>query len=151
MPGSGGLPTEPGTNPSSDPGDNANNVNLDVFGLNGRWMDGAREICLQHFGASVHAWYLELFMCDHQDGTGGFSNTETDFRGNLVNGVITGTTSACRYGHPSGNGIIETTMTLTVSEDGKTLSGTWFNPDENQDIPFTVTRISVGNCSRPSF
>jgi hypothetical protein len=50
---------------------------------------------------------------------------------------------------PSENGIVHTTMTLTVSVDAKTLSGTWYNFDEQEDIPFEVTRKTVGNCQAP--
>jgi glyoxylase-like metal-dependent hydrolase (beta-lactamase superfamily II) len=59
--------------------------------------------------------------------------------------------AACSFGHeePSENGIVHTTMTLTVSVDAKTLSGTWYNFDEQEDIPFEVTRKTVGNCQAP--
>lgn len=151
--GSGGLPTEPGadTPEPEDPDHDPDSVDVDIYGLNGRWIDSGRDVCIQHTGSGVFAWYLELYECDHADGTDNVSVTYEDFEGDLVGDTITGMVATCRYGHdePSENGIIHTTFTLTLSADGKTLSGTWYNSDEDQDIPFEVTRETVGNCQAP--
>jgi hypothetical protein len=151
--GTGGLPTEPGTDTPEpdDPDHDPDAVDVDIYGLNGRWIDSGRDVCIQHTGSGVVAWYVELRECDHADGTGNVSVTYEDFEGDLVGNTITGMLAACRFGHdePSENGIVHTSFTLTVSADGKTLSGTWFNSDEGQDIPFEVTRETVGNCQAP--
>lgn len=150
--GTGNLPTEPGT-PTTQPAPSHDQdaVALDIYGLNGRWIDSGRAVCIQHTGSAVFATYIEPFVCDHADGTGATSQTQKDFEGQLVGDTITGMTAACRHGfsEPGDNGIIDTTMILVVSPDGKTLSGTWFNSDLNEDIPFSVTRETVGNCHVP--
>lgn len=37
-------------------------------------------------------------------------------------------------------------MTLTVSDDGKNLSGTWYNFIDDINQSFSLTRQTVGNC-----
>jgi len=148
IPGTGGLPREPGTTtqPTSNPDPNA--VDLLIYGLGGRWVDNGREVCIQHTGSGVYAWYIQDYECDHNDGTGNTSSTNVDFQAQLAGNVLTGTTSVCSHGHddPADNGIKSATMTATVSEDGKTISGTWHNTDTDSDDPLTLTRETVGDC-----
>jgi hypothetical protein len=149
-PGTGGLPTEPGTDTPGSAGDNVdpNNVNVDVYGLNGLWRDdnNGRDTCVIHTPSEVAGNYTTLYQCDHGDGTGQVSDTLINFRGQLANGVITGTTTTCKFGFDSGNGFVDAPMTLTVSADGKTLSGSWYSEVEDEDIPFSLTRMTVGAC-----
>jgi hypothetical protein len=37
-------------------------------------------------------------------------------------------------------------MTLKVSADGKSLSGSWYSEVDDEDIPFSLTRQAVGAC-----
>ncbi len=148
--GSGGLPTEPNT-PTTQPDVNhdPDAVDLDIYGLNGRWTDGGHEICIQHTGSGVFAAYTEIRECDHGDG-----NTSVyfaDFEGELAGDAITGTVVTCKFGFDDAadNGLFDAPMMLTVSADGKTLSGTWYNSVDDVDEPFDVFRESVGNCSVP--
>jgi hypothetical protein len=149
-PGTGGLPTEPGTDTPDSADDNVDpdEVNVDVYGLGGRWIDNGNglDTCVFHTGSEVGGNYLEEHLCDHGDGTGNTSVTLINFRGTLAGNVITGTTSVCRFGFDSGNGFVDAPMTLTVSADGKSLDGTWFHSDDNVDVPFSLSRQTVGNC-----
>ncbi len=151
VPGSGGLPTEPNT-PTTQPAPDhdPDAVDLGIYGLNGRWMDGAYEACIEHNGSAVSAIYTELRECDHADGTGTVSLYDADFEGELVGDTITGTTVTCKFGFDAGeNGLISSPLTLTVSEDGKTLSGTWYSEVDDADIEIMLTRESVGDCQPP--
>lgn len=149
-PGTGGLPTEPDTETpdSAANGVAPDEVNVDVYGLNGRWIDNSngQDTCVLHTGSEVGGNYLEEHICDHGDGTGHTSVTLVNFRGTLAGNVITGTTTACRFGFDSGNGFLDAPMMLTVSEDGKTLDGTWYDSDADEDVPLRFTRQTVGNC-----
>jgi len=148
LPGTGGVPTEPDTPPAADPNGDPDAVDLMTYGLNGRWLDNGRIACLTHTGSGVVATYVLPHTCDHADGTGAISETIDDFTGQLSGDTITGMTSVCRHGFDDteGNGFVQTTMTLTVSADGKTLSGTWHNSDTDEEVPFLLTRETVGNC-----
>jgi hypothetical protein len=150
-PGTGELPTEPGTEDPPSAGDNVDpgSVNTSVFGLDGVWVDNGREACISQSGTSVTASYLDAYVC-HEDNPNDPNDTTdttyTDFEGTLQGTTITGLTSTCRFGHDSGNGIVSATMTLNVSADGKTLSGTWHNNDTGEEVDFSLTRETVGKC-----
>jgi hypothetical protein len=150
-PGTGGLPTEPNTEtPASAARPDANEVNIDVYGLNGMWVDdnNGRDTCVIHTGSEVAGNYTVLRECDHQDGTGQVSTTMINFRAAPPDGgVIVGTTTTCKFGFSSGNGYVDAPMSLTISSDGKGLNGSWYSEVESKDIPFSLTRQTVGNCS----
>ena len=40
-------------------------------------------------------------------------------------------------------------MTATVSDDGKSISGTWHNNDTGNEDPITLTRKTVGDRHVP--
>ncbi len=147
VPGTGGLPTQPGTEVPPDAGDNLDpdSVNLAIFGLNGLWEDNGRETCVVHTGSGVMATYTSNYECDPQDG-GPVQTTLYDFEGDLTGNQLVGKTVVCRFGFQSDNGIIQADMVLVLSPDGKTLSGTWHNNDLGTDVPFSVVRKTVGNC-----
>ena len=149
-PGTGGLPTEPNTETPDSAADGVepDEVNINVYGLNGRWIDNnnSRDTCVFHTGSEVGGNYLEEYVCDHGDGTGNISVTLINFRGTLAGNVITGTTTTCKFGFDSGNGFVDAPMMLTVSEDGKTLSGSWYSEVDDEDVPFSLSRQTVGNC-----
>ncbi|HUN81317.1 MAG TPA: hypothetical protein VMV81_07375 [Phycisphaerae bacterium] len=153
-PGSGGLPSEPGTapptgQPTTAPG--SDDVDLNIFGLGGKWTDNGRAVCINHTGSGVFATYYQPDVCEHRDGTGDSDSTYTDFEATLSGKTLTGTTSVCGFGHDdhSLNGIRSADMTLTVSDDGRTLSGTWHNTEDNSDVPISLTRQTVGDCHAP--
>lgn len=150
-PGTGGLPTQPGTEipPTAGDGVDPSTVNTNVFGLTGLWLDSGREACVSQNGTAITASYLNGFVChlDNPDDPNDTTDTTyVDFEGTLQGLTITGLTSTCRHGHDSGNGIFSATMTLNVSADGKTLSGTWHNSDTNEEVPLSLTRKTVGKC-----
>lgn len=150
LPGSGNLPSEPGTpTPTTQPDPNlpSDSVDLNIYGLGGQWMDNGRRVCINHTGGGVFANYYDAYSCDPQDGTPPVE-TFTDFEAQLNGNMLTGTTSVCAFGHsdPADNGIKETAVTLTVSDDGKTLSGSWFDPDKGMNVPIVLTRTTVGDC-----
>lgn len=150
--GSGGLPTEPDA-PTAQPDDthNPDDVAMDIYGLNGRWRDRGYEVCIQHTGSGVYAAYTELRECDHADGTGNVSYYFANFEGDLSGDTITGTVVSCTFGfdEPGVNGLVDSPMTLTVSADGKTLTGSWYNAVDDVDEPIEMTRETVGNCHAP--
>lgn len=153
-PGSGGLPSEPGTPPPTTqpaPTQDPNSVDLNIYGLGGKWKDNGRDVCINHTGSGVYATYYLLYECDHRDSTLQTDSTYTDFEAKLMGKTLTGMTSVCSYGHddPADNGIRQADITLTVSDDGKTLSGSWHNAESNSDVPVTLTRQSVGDCHAP--
>lgn len=149
-PGTGGLRTEPDTETSMADDTDQDAVDLQVFGLNGRWKatDNGRISCILHTGSGVTSTLIEDRRCDHMnmDGSDVFSTTSADFQGTVVGNMITGTQLACRFGNsdPSLNGLFDFPMMLTISADGKTLSGTWnFDGDLRE---FSLERQTVGNC-----
>ena len=153
-PGAGGLPAEPGTpTPTMQPapGLDPNSVDLNIFGLGGRWLDNGREVCVNHGGSGVYATYYAAYSCDHDDDTNQVTTTYTDFDAQLSSKTLTGTTSVCSHGHDdvSANGIKDIPMTMTVSDDGKSMNGTWHNNDTNSDVPIILTRKTVGDCHAP--
>ncbi len=148
-PGTGGLPTEPDTDTSMSENGDPDAINLQIFGLNGRWLanDNGRLSCIVHGGDNMTSTLLEERACDHQDpNVETVSYTYSDLEGTVSGNTITGTTVVCQYGHSdsSMNGIFENPMMLTISEDGKTLSGTYMILGEVRD--FSLTRQTVGNC-----
>ncbi|RIK65793.1 MAG: hypothetical protein DCC65_11700 [Planctomycetota bacterium] len=151
-PGTGGLPTEPGTTPPESTNVSDEQVDLAVFGLNGKWLDNGRLVCILHSGSSVEATYVEPYICDHQDGAGTTSQTSFNFSAQMTGNQLAGTTTTCVYGFDEGsgvmNGITESDMTLVVSDDGKTLSGTWYHSIDDIYVDFSLTRETVGNCRR---
>lgn len=149
-PGTGGLPTQPQTQTPDSAGEGVDpdSVNVDVYGLNGIWMDNGngRDTCVIHTPSEVAGNYLALYECDHREGTRDVSTTLINFRGQLASGVITGTNTTCKFGFDSGNGFVDAPMTLTVGADGKSLSGSWHSDFLNEDVPFSLTRKTVGAC-----
>lgn len=149
-PGTGGLPTQPDTDTPGSAGDGIDpqSVNVDIYGLNGLWVDNnnGRDTCVIHTPSGVDGNYVALYECDHRDGTGDVSVTLVNFRGTLEGDVITGTTTTCRFGFDSDNGFVDAPMMLAVSADGKTLSGSWHSNLPDEDVPFSLTRMTVGNC-----
>jgi len=112
--------------------------------LNGKWDDNGRAVCITQTGTSVSARYLEPYVCDHRDGTGQTSETDFDFDATLADRTLTGQTTVCKFGagNPAGVGLGQADMTLTVSADGNTLSGTYFNATDQTDVPFSLTRVA---------
>jgi hypothetical protein len=149
-PGTGGLRTEPDTDTSMADDTDPDAVDLLVFGLNGRWLalDNGRLSCIQHFGTNMKSTLLEDRECDHlnPDGPDITTFTSEDLDGMVSGDTITGTTVVCRYGYsdPSLNGIFKNPMTLTISADGKTLTGTYMFDTEVRD--FSLVRQTVGDC-----
>jgi len=153
-PGSGGLPSEPGTAPPTSQSTTApgsSDVDLNIFGLGGKWKDNGRDVCINNTGSGVFATYYHSYVCEHDDGTNQSDSTYTDFEATLMGKQLTGTTSVCGFGHSdtSLNGIRQADVTLTVSDDGKTLSGSWHNTDTDSDVSITLTRQSVSDCHAP--
>lgn len=147
-PGTGGLPTEEDVNTSTADDSNPDAVDLLTYGLNGRWRatDNGRISCILHTGSMFLSTLIEERLCEHFDGTGAVSMTFEDLEGMVVGETITGTTKACREGNEdtSLNGIFDFDMTLTISEDGKTLAGFWDFDGEIRE--FSLVRETVGNC-----
>lgn len=125
-------------------------VDLLVFGLNGRWLasDNGRISCILHTGSGMTSTLIEDRECTFQNANGSevTSFTTSDLEGMVVGDMITGTTRACRYGQsdPSLNGLFDFPMMLTISADGKTLSGSWDFDGEVRE--FSLMRQTVGNC-----
>lgn len=149
-PGTGGLRTEPDTDTSMANDTDPDAVDLLVFGLNGRWKasDNGRISCILHTGSGMTSTLIEDRECAHMnaDGSDITSYTSSDLEGVVVGNTITGTQRACRFGQPdpSLNGLFDFPMMLTISADGKTLSGTW---DFDGDIrEFSLERQTVGGC-----
>jgi len=149
-PGTGGLRTEPDTDTSMADDTDPEAVDLQVFGLNGRWLasDNGRISCILHTGSGMTSTLIEDRECAYQDvnGTDVTSFTTSDLEGMVVGDMITGTTRACRYGQsdPSLNGLFDFPMMLTISADGKTLSGSWDFDGEVRE--FSLMRQTVGTC-----
>lgn len=149
-PGTGGLRTEPDTDTTMADDTDPDAVDLLVFGLNGRWKatDNGRISCINHTGSGMTSTLIEDRECAHrnQDGTDITSYTSNDLEGVVVGNMVTGTQQACRFGQsdPSLNGLFDFPMMLTISEDGKTLSGTWDFDGEVRE--FSLERQTVGNC-----
>ncbi|MFO0840652.1 MAG: thrombospondin type 3 repeat-containing protein [Phycisphaerae bacterium] len=118
-----------------------------AINLNGKWLDNGRLVCITHAGASVQARYVVPYICDHRDGTGQSSETDFDFDATISARTLTGETTVCNFGagNPLGVGISRASMTLTVSPDGATLSGTFFNALDNNDAPISLTKVGP-NC-----
>lgn len=148
-PGTGGLPTEPDTDTSMSENGDPDAVNLLIFGLNGRWLanDTGRLSCILHSGNSMTSTLIEERVCDHQDPDNStISYTFSDLEGTVAGDIITGTTVYCHYGNPdpSLNGIKLKPMMLMISEDGKTLSGTY--EVDGEALEFSLMRQTVGTC-----
>lgn len=149
-PGTGGLRTEPDTDTSMADDSDPEAVDLLIFGLNGRWMasDNGRISCILHTGSGMTSTLIEDRECTFQNANGSevTSFTTSDLEGMVVGDMITGTTRACRYGQsdPSLNGLFDFPMMLTISADGKTLSGSWDFDGEVRE--FSLMRQTVGNC-----
>ncbi|MBE7508479.1 MAG: hypothetical protein HS101_19665 [Planctomycetia bacterium] len=123
-------------------------VDLLIFGLNGRWLeqDNGRTSCIVHFASEMTSTLIEQRVCEHLDGTNTISHTFADLEG-VVNGdTITGRTIVCRYGNsdPALNGTDFSPMMLTISPDGKTLSGTYIV--DTEVLEFSLQRQTVGHC-----
>jgi hypothetical protein len=151
FPGAGGLPAEPGTTqPTTQPAadHDPDSVDLNIFGLGGKWKDNNRDACFRHTGSGVFATYYLPFQCDHADDTNMVSMTHEDFTAQLSGKMLTGTTSVCIFGQSdtSINGIQTATMTLTVSDDGKSMSGSWQHDGTGTGGSITITRLTVGDC-----
>lgn len=128
-------------------GDNtagSDNTGGGAIDLNGKWDDSGRAVCITQTGTSVSARYIEPYICDHRDGTGQTSQTDFDFDATLAGRTLTGQTTVCNFGagNPLGVGLGQTDMTLDVSADGNTLSGTYFNESDQTDVPFSLTRTA---------
>ncbi|MCC7316376.1 MAG: hypothetical protein IT419_16295 [Planctomycetes bacterium] len=147
-PGTGGLRTEPDTDTSMGEDADPDAVDLLIFGLNGRWLeqDNGRTSCIVHFASEMTSTLIEQRVCEHLDGTNTISHTFADLEG-VVNGdTITGRTIVCRYGNsdPALNGTDFSPMMLTISPDGKTLSGTYIV--DTEVLEFSLQRQTVGHC-----
>ncbi len=149
-PGTGGLRTEPDTDTSMADNSDPDAVDLLVFGLNGRWIatDNGRISCINHTGSGMTSTLIENRECTYQDvnGSNVTSLTTADLEGMVVGNMITGTTRACRFGQSdtSLNGLFDFPMMLTISADGKTLSGSWDFDGEVRE--FSLERQTVGDC-----
>lgn len=149
-PGTGGLRTEPDTDTTTADNTDPDAVDLLTFGLNGRWkaLDNDRISCIVHTGSGMTSTLIVDRECDHQnvDGTNVISYTDRDLEGTVAGNMVTGTQTACRFGNSDSslNGLFDFPMMLTISADGKTLSGSWnFDGDV---IDFTLERQTVGSC-----
>jgi hypothetical protein len=131
-----------GSGSAGDGGEDSGDATLN---LNGKWLDNGNEVCITQSGLSVQARYVQPHICDHRDGTGQTSQTDFDFDATLSGRTLDGETSICSYGagNPQGVGIHRATVTLSVSADGNTLSGTFYNSLEQRDDPVTLTRVST--------
>src|SRR5262252_8656562 len=112
--------------------------------LNGQWKDGDSTITISQTGSAVNATYNKPHPCDPQDGSP-IQHTDWDFSGTLSGNQLTGETHTCGWG--KGNrihGLGKATLKLEVSADGRTLSGTWWNVEANNnkgaDESITITR-----------
>lgn len=125
-----GTPTPPASSP--DP----------TIDLNGLWIDNGREVQIVQSGDQVVATYVETYLCDHSDGTGATSETVHDFSGVLSGRVVSGETNTCIYGNtPYPAGLRLAPFTLTVSADGREMTGTWYSVVDEGDVPITITRV----------
>jgi len=113
--------------------------------LNGKWDDNGHLVCITQSGNAVSARYIDPYVCEFRDGTGGNDQTDFDFDATLSDRTLTGETTVCSFGadNPLGVGLGRTPMTLTVSADGKTLAGTYFNAFDQIDVPLTITFVSA--------
>jgi hypothetical protein len=113
--------------------------------LDGVWNEGGRQVCIIQAGATVQARYVEPFLCDHADGTGRTSETFFDFDATLAGRSLSGELSVCKFGadNPLGVGIDRAAMLLTVSADGRTLSGVYLDPSQNASVAIELTRGGV--------
>ncbi len=138
-----GAATGGGDNTGGDNTGGGNNGSQTID-LTGKWNDNGRLVCITQSGNSVSARYIEPYVCEFRDGSGGSDQTEFDFDATLSGRTLTGETSVCSFGagNPLGVGLSRADMTLTVSADGKTLDGTFFNKFDQQDEPITLTFVS---------
>lgn len=122
-----------------------------VPNLSGQWKDGDSLIRLTHAPGTgyIYAEYNESHPCDPQDGSP-LQYTDWDFSGTLSGNQLQGETHTCGYG--KGNprlGINKATLKLTASADDRTLSGTWYDVEANNnkgaDRPITITKVSCTN------
>jgi hypothetical protein len=127
-------------------GDNTggNNGGTPAIDLAGKWNDNGRLVCITQSGSSVSARYIDPYVCEFRDGTGGSDQTDFDFDATLSGRTLTGETTVCKFGadNPNGVGLARAAMTLSVSADGKTLEGTYFNATDQQDEPITLTFVA---------
>lgn len=105
--------------------------------LSGRWQDGSRPVEIEQSGSSVVARYVVPPLCDPQDGSEP-QPREIDFEGSLsADGTLEGEAYVCNWGEEWGGeiGIQKVDMTLVLSDDGDTLTGTY----ESMDGPAEMT------------
>jgi hypothetical protein len=126
-------------------GGNTGNNGSTAIDLTGKWNDSGRLVCITQSGSSVSARYIDPYVCDFRDGTGGSAQTDFDFDATLADHTLSGETTVCNFGagNPLGVGLGRAALTLTVSADGKTVSGSFFNQLNQTDVPITITFVSA--------
>lgn len=154
--GGGSGSSDQNDNQSGDPNANDNADDSDdlpiAFRLDGTWDDNDRPIVIEQDGVEVVAIYSFAYICDLDSGPVPLSevpapeaNTDStffSFSGTLNNGEdvlpgdkITGETSICLYGSPSGIVLAEITLTV-IDEDS--ISGDWeFDEDGDGEPEYT--------------
>jgi hypothetical protein len=131
-----GVSPTPQLTPSPSPSGEA----VDLTGL---WDDNGRQVLISQSGSSVTATYVEPYVCDHQDGTGQTSETDIDFTATLDGRTLRGEINTCSFGseNPLGVGIKPAPFTVTLSDDSRELTGTWYSELDETDVPLTITRL----------
>lgn len=112
--------------------------------LSGLWMDGEQYIVIEQSGSSVTATYVEDYFCND-----GEQKTKLDFQATLNDSELQGRTTVCESEHwPHAReagyafriGLSTAPVTLKLSSDGRTLSGTYVNVQENKQYPIQIVR-----------
>jgi hypothetical protein len=116
-----------------------NNPQEESINLNGVWKDNGRPVEIKQSGAGVEAKFINPPLCDPRDNSQPRPR-EVDFTGTLEGNKIEGKATVCNWGKRWGSqiGIQQVDVTLEVSPDQKTLSGTyqgWKGP-----VNMTLTR-----------
>lgn len=138
-PSPSGIVFRPGT-PTSVPSPIETPAAIDLTGL---WDDSGRQVRITQVGTAVTATYVETYVCDHRDGTGGTSETDLDFTATLEGRTLSGEINTCNFGsdNPHGVGIQPAPFSVTVSPDGQQMTGSWYSQLQTDDIPLTITRL----------
>lgn len=110
--------------------------------LGGIWLDEAAglEVRVVQSGNRVTATYLEPRRCEHRDGRGTTTLTEFNFAGTLEGNRIEGELGTCKFGSADA-GPVRSPLELTLTDDGKALSGQWWNEVEQGWVPISYRKL----------
>jgi hypothetical protein len=129
------------------------------FNLNGIWLDNGRIVHIMQIDNGVEAKYEDEYVCNPGGDITPMS-TYHNFLAKLEGNQLVGTTTTCdmcqvavrTYGPsaspselnaPSPAQLHNSKMKLTVSANGKTLEGLYYDHYENSWEPFKLTRVNV--------